>query len=166
MSKILIALFFTYSIAFACQLLTPTQFSDVMENKALYSVHGPVNNKKENYYEVKVFESKSLKGDAFRKRLAEHTKLHAKTMKPYGQLALVTYANDHQEFAFYQWNSKDAMEKASKEKGNLVKADADKFMKEVVSEQVNHDFYPLSMEYIKYQLGRTKNPSIKPPHSH
>lgn len=166
MTRIFFALILTTSFAFACELLSPTQFSGEVESKALYSVYGGVDNKEENYYEVKVFEAKELKGAAFRKRLAEHLKMISQTMKPLGQIGYLTYANDHQEFALIQWKSKAAMEKARKEKGALIQKDANSFMKEVVSEKVNRDYYPLSIEYINYQLGRTTNSGLKPPHSH
>lgn len=154
------------STAFACELLTPTQFAGSIENKALYSVHGAVENPETNYYEVHVYESKALKGDAFRKRLAEHTALSAKTLKPLGQLAHLTFANDHQNFDLVIWKSKSAMETAKKGKGAVVTKDRETFMKQVVSEKVNRDYYPLSIEYINYQLGRTTNSGLKPPHSH
>lgn len=165
MMRLLIALAFTLSIAFACELLTPTQFSGVIENKALYSVYGEVKNPEDKYYEVKVFESKGPKGEAFRKRLADHTSILAKTLKPLGQEAYLTFANDHQNFSLAIWKSKAAMEAAYKGKGAQVKKDQENFMKEVISEKVNRDYYPLSIEYINYQLGRTTNSGLKPPHT-
>jgi len=165
MMRIFILLCFTLSVAFACELLTPTQFSGVIENKALYSVYGAVKNPPENHYQVKVYESKKLKGEAFRKRLAEHTSAMAKTMKPLGQLAYLTFANDHQNFVLAIWKSKEAMEKAYKGKGASVKSDQESFMKEVITETVNRDYYPVSKEYINYQFGRTTNSGLKPPHS-
>lgn len=165
MMRILIAFSLFLTSAFACELLTPTQFSGVIENKALYSVYGAVNNPKDHYYEVKVFETKGPKGEAFRKRLAQHTSLMAKTLKPLGQLAYITYANDHQNFSLAIWKSKSAREDAYKGKGAPVKKDQESFMKEVITEEVNRDYYPVSFEYINYQFGRTKNSGLKAPHA-